>query len=131
MKHQNWLDLLGWHPSQLEELRFAGFSYLKEGQYEMALRFFRALVILDPTSLYDHQTLGALYLEIGNKEEALKTIDHALSLDPAHEPTQLNRVKALLLHGRRQEALRLARRLETSKSLAISQDASALLTAYR
>ncbi|MCH9627238.1 MAG: hypothetical protein S4CHLAM2_08730 [Chlamydiales bacterium] len=126
----NWRAILGWSDEQLEELRFSGFSFLREGHYKKALLFFEALVVVDPTSTYDIQTLGALYLQIGEGEKALNGLDQALGLDPLHEPTLLNKVKALMLLNRKTEALELARTLEKSEDLTIANDATALLLAY-
>ena len=58
----NWRAILGWTDEQLEELRFTGFSFLREGHYNKALIFFEALVVIDPTSIYDNQTLGRFVL---------------------------------------------------------------------
>ncbi len=126
----NWRAILGWSDDQLEELRFAGFSFLREGHYKKALLFFEALVVIDPTSAYDAQTLGALYLQIGDGKKALETIDLALALDPMHEPTQLNKIKALIMLGQNAEALELAKVLEKSEDLTIANDAAALIFAY-
>ena len=49
----NWKDHLGWSEEQLEDLRYTGFSYIRQGKYEIALAFFEALVILDPSSVYN------------------------------------------------------------------------------
>ncbi len=130
MSKVNWREMLGWSSDQLEELRFTGFTFLREGKYDKALLFFKALVVLDPTSAYDSQTLGALYLQMGKGDLALATLDDALALEPTHEPTQLNKVKTLLLLRRKQDALVLARQLEKSSDLTIAGDASALVTAY-
>lgn len=126
----NWRAILGWTDEQLEELRFSGFSFLREGHYQKALLFFEALVILDPESIYDTQTLGALYLQMNRVKKSLETLNRALELDPSHEPTQINKVKALLALGNKAEALELAKSLEKSIDPTISQDASALIVAY-
>ncbi len=126
----NWRAILGWTDEQLEELRFTGFSFLREGHYKKALLFFEALVILDPLSVYDTQTLGAIYLQMGNGKKAVEVLDQALALDPLHEPTLINKVKALLAIGQKAEALALAKTLEKSEDSTIANDASALLTAY-
>ncbi|MCC5832631.1 MAG: type III secretion chaperone [Chlamydiales bacterium] len=127
----NWRAILGWTDEQLEELRFSGFSFLREGHYKKALLFFEALVIIDPLSVYDTQTLGALYLQMGEGKKAVDTLDQALALDPLHEPTILNKVKALLTVKQKGEALALAKSLEKSEDPTIANDASALLAAYR
>jgi tetratricopeptide (TPR) repeat protein len=130
MSKVNWREILGWSNEQLEELRFSGFSFLREGHYKKALIFFQALVILDPANSYDAQTLGALYLQMGDTQKALETLDRALSLEPVHEPTLLNKAKALFTLHRRAEALALAKNLEASADPQIAGDASALLFAY-
>lgn len=127
----NWRAMLGWSDEQLEELRFSGFSFLREGHYKKALTFFQALIILDPTSTYDLQTLGALYLQMNQGEKALEMLDQALALDPNHEPTQLNRVKALIMVDDAVQAMEEAKLLEKSDDATIANDASALLFAYR
>jgi len=126
----NWKELLGWNSEQLDELRLTGFIFLREGQYPKALLFFKALSLIDPSSAYDKQTLGALYVQMGLGEEALPALEEALALDPSHEPTLLNRVKALLLQQRKEEALALARALQKSEDISISGDATALVAAY-
>jgi tetratricopeptide (TPR) repeat protein len=126
----NWREILGWTDEQLEELRFSGFSFLREGHYEKALLFFEALVILDPESAYDAQTLGALYLQMGRGKKAFKTLNLALQLEPTHEPTLLNKAKTLISINQRAEAIELAKRLVQSTDPTIADDASALLSAY-
>lgn len=127
----NWRTILGWGNEQLEELRFSGFSFLREGHYQKALLFFEVLVILDPESIYDTQTLGALYLQMGQGEKALHILNRALELAPSHEPTLLNKVKALLEIGKKEEAMDLAKKLEKSKDVIIAGDAAALLISYK
>lgn len=130
MESVNWREILGWTNDQLEELRFSGFSFLREGHYHKALMFFEALVILDPESVYDFQTLGALYLQIGDGQKALQIIERALELDATHEPTLLNKAKALLGLHKNTEALELAKKLEQSEDPVVAGDAAALIFAY-
>lgn len=125
-----WRDILGWSDAQLEDLRLSGFTFLREGHYEKALLFFKTLLIVDASSAYDAQTLGALYLQMGKKEEALHALNHALKLDPVHEPTLLNKTKTLLMLDKKNEAFEIARQLQHSKDTAIANDASALVEAY-
>ncbi len=126
----DWRAILGWTDEQLEELRFTGFSFLREGHYKKALLFFEALIILNPKSLYDTQTLGALYLQIGENKKALVTLEKASSLDPLHEPTLINKAKALLALGKNSEAINLVKKLTKSEDPTIADDAAALLLAY-
>jgi cytochrome c-type biogenesis protein CcmH/NrfG len=125
-----WLDLLGWDNDDLRDLRFVGYSYIKQGHFETALKFFEALVILAPESAYDIQTLGAIYLEMGNNMEALKAIDKALMLDPDHEDTLLNRAKALFVLGYNAQGITLAKHLLKKDTQHIRDNADALLLAY-
>ncbi|MFN0065746.1 MAG: tetratricopeptide repeat protein [Chlamydiales bacterium] len=129
MSRVNWKEMMGWEEEQLQELRFSGFGFLREGKYETARLFFEGLVVLNPENAYDLQTLGALYLQIGKNGKALKYLDRALAIDPAHEPTMLNKVKALMMLGKKVEALPLAQRLQKSSFKQIADDASALIIA--
>lgn len=126
-----WQEILGWNKEQVQELRFAGFSFIKEGHYNQAAVFFEGLVAFDPNSAYDIQTLGALYLQMGEKEKAIDTLNKALTIEPGHEPTLLNKLKTLFLLGKKEDALALARTLEKSPDISISGDAAALILAYR
>ncbi|MBS0621164.1 MAG: type III secretion chaperone [Verrucomicrobia bacterium] len=130
MGQTDWLSILGWGTSELEDMRFVGYSYIKQGKYDIAQTFFEALVVLAPDSVYDLQTLGALYLEKGNNLMALNYIEKAIKLDPHHLPTLLNRTKALLALGYKRQALAQARILEKCSEEQISNQAQALLLAY-
>lgn len=130
MARVNWREILGWSDDQLDELRISGFAFLREGHYQKALLFFEALILLDPKSAYDHQTLGALYLQMNQNSKALRTLDRALELDPTNEPTLLNKAKALLALNQKNEAIPLIRTLEKSGDMTIANDALALVTAY-
>jgi tetratricopeptide (TPR) repeat protein len=130
MSNPNWCDILGWKAEHLQELRIAGYTYLKEGKYETAKIFFEALVIIDPTNAYDCRTLGALYLLMGNLVGAIEILNKALELDPSHLGARLNRTKALLFLGNLREGLEEARNLMTCSDTTIADDAEALIMAY-
>lgn len=130
MDHREWLSILGWGVEELEDLRFVGYSYIKQGKYDIAAQFFEALVVLSPESVYDVQTLGALYLQKGNNLMALNYLEKALKLDPSHSPTQLNRMKALFSLGYKRQAMMQARQLEKHADLDIASQAQALILAY-
>lgn len=126
----NWMQELGWTDEQLEDLRFTGYAYIRQGKYDIALPFFEALVVLDPESAYDAQTLGAIYLQINNPIKALKSFDRALKLETDHAPTLLNVTKALFMLGRKDEGLKLANILKNERDASISNVAKALILAY-
>lgn len=130
MSSLKWLDVLGWKGEELEDLRFVGYSYIKQGLYDIAITFFEALIILSPDSAYDLQTLGALYLQKGNNLMALNYLEKALKIDPNHGPTLLNRTKALLALGYKKQGLVQARLLEKNPEEQIASQASALVLAY-
>jgi tetratricopeptide (TPR) repeat protein len=126
----NWKEYLGWTVDQVEDLRFAGYAYIRQGKYEIALSFFESLSVIDPEELYDLQTLGALYLQVGDANKAMRFIDKALIKNPTHVPTLLNRAKALILLGYIDKGLALARKLVQSPDPFISNSAQALVLAY-
>lgn len=130
MSKIDWCQALGWTNEQLEDLRFTAFAYIRQGKYDIALPIFEALCVLDPESAYDAQTLGAIYLQIGQPSKALKCFDRALKLDADHAPTLLNLAKAFFMLGKKQEGIRLANILKSEPSLAISNVAKALILAY-
>lgn len=130
MDQIDWMSILGWSDEELSGLRFVGYSYIKQGKYDIAITFFEALVTLSPSSIYDLQTLGALYLQENNNLMALNYIEKALKLDPIHQPTLLNRVKVLFALGYKKQALAQAKELEKSKDPEITQHAEALIIAY-
>ena len=130
MSNVEWLSILGWSLEELEDLRFVGYSYIKQGKYDIATSFFEALVILAPDSVYDLQTLGAVYLQRNNNLMALNYIEKALKLQPDHLPTLLNRTKALFALGYKKQALAQAKSLEHHPEVAISGQAQALILAY-
>lgn len=127
MSQVDWQEFLGWTDDQLEELRFSGFSFLRQGHYEKAIVFFKALCVLVPKSTYDLQTLGALYLQVGVADAALTFLERALQLDPTHQPTLLNKVKALFMSNQTKEALKLADTLKNSPDPTIKNDVLALI----
>lgn len=124
-----WLSILGWGTEELDDLRHVGYSYIKQGIYDIALTFFDALAILSPPNAYDLQTLGALHLQLGNSLKALDYLDRALKLAPEHLPTRLNRVKALFALGQkyRRQGLQEASELQLCSDESIAAQARALV----
>lgn len=129
MSRIKWRESLGWTEEHLEELRYAGYAYLRQGKYDIAISFFEALIVLDPESAYDAQTLGALYLQTNNPAKALKCFDRALKLEADHAPTLLNLCKAFFMLGKKEEGLKLAEILKNEADPTISNTAKALILA--
>lgn len=130
MGRVNWCEVLGWNDEQLEDLRYLAYAYIRQGKYDIAIPFFEGLATLDPNSSYDAQTLGALYLQVNEPAKALKYFDRALMLEADHAPTLLNLTKALLMLGKKEEALKLANILKNEPDPAVANVAKALLLAY-
>jgi tetratricopeptide (TPR) repeat protein len=127
----NWMDKLKWSEEHIEDLRYTGYSYIRQGKYDIALAFFEALAVLDPTSAYDAQTLGALYLQLNQPNKALKYFDLALKLETTdHGPTLLNLAKTFFSMGKKEEGLKLVQMLKNESNPAISNVAKALILAY-
>ncbi len=130
MDRTAWSQILGWGEREKTDLRLAGYSYIKQGHYHTALKFFETLAILEKNNLYDLQTLGALHLQVGDHLAALNYLEQALKLDANHEPTLLNRAKALFLLGYKRQAFLQIAPLEKSSSSEIANQARALSLAY-
>ena len=126
----DWNEVLGWNTESLEDLRFVGYAYLKQGKYDIATTVYEALAVLEPEDPYNMQTLGAIYLETGHYLQALNTIEQALKLDPTHDATLLNRTKTLFALGYKRQAAVQAKELASHSNVAIANQASALLLAY-
>ena len=131
MSNMHWLEILGWGPEELTDLRYVAYSYIKEGVYDVALTFFDALSVLSPPIPYDLQTMGAIHLQLGNSLKALDFLDRSLKMEPGNLLTQLNRAKALLMLGYKRQGLAQALELEKCDDKEIASQASALVLAYR
>lgn len=130
MEQINWLEVLGWGNEEMSDLRYVGYSYIKQGVYDVALTFFDALTVLSEPNPYDLRTIGAIHLELGNGIKALDFLDRALKLDPTHLLTQLNRAKAFFTLGYKRQGLLQAMQLVKSENEEIATQASALILAY-
>lgn len=126
----NWLEKLGWTEDHIDEIRNAGYSYIRQGKYKMAHPFFEALCVLNPENAYDLQTLGAIYLELNEWKNAIKYLDRALQIEGDHSPTLLNLAKAFFMSGKVDEGKKLALVLQKDPNPFIASNAAALLLAY-
>ena len=130
MSHIQWMEVLGWSDKEVQDFRFVGYSYIRQGKYDMALTIYNALVVLNPNSAYDLQTLGGLYLQMNNYLLALNYIEQALKIEPRHLPTLLNRTKALYSLGYKKQAQAQALQLQLSPDLFIQRQATSLILAH-
>src|SRR3972149_9707859 len=95
----NWSETLEWKKDQIDDLRYIGYLYIRQGLYDVALKFFEALNILSDENFYDISTLGSLHLQKGNNLTALEYFDKAIMIEPKNASLILNRSKALLALG--------------------------------
>lgn len=130
MSKINWIKELGLTTENLEDIRYTAYAYVRQGKYDIALSLFEALVVLDSQNAYDAQTLGAIFLELNQPQQALKWFEKALSLEANHPPTLLNLTKAFLMLGRREQAVKIANILKNDPNPAISSVARAIILAY-
>jgi len=131
MSKMDWMELLGWGNDEIGDLRYVAYSYIKQGIYDVALTFFDAISVLSAPTVYDLQTIGALYLQLGNGLKALDFLDRALKMDPMHLSTQLNRAKALFMLGYKRQGLAQVATLEKCDDKDIAAQSAALVLAYR
>jgi predicted Zn-dependent protease len=127
MSQINWTEILGWKDQELDDLRYIAYSYIKQGIYDVALTFFDALAVLTPQTAYDLQTIGALHLQMGNSLKALEHLDRALKIDPSHLPSQMNRAKALLALGYKQQAIQQLSSIANQEDQTFKDQALALI----
>ena len=126
----NWCQKLKWTEEHIEDLRYTGFSYIRQGKYDIALPFFETLAVINQENVYDAQTLGALYLELNEPVKALKYFDRALKLEAEHGPTLLNLAKAFFMLKKKEEGLRLVNILKNDSNKLVANTAKALVLAY-
>ncbi|RDB31751.1 tetratricopeptide repeat protein [Candidatus Similichlamydia laticola] len=132
-----WRDLLGFSDEQIQDLRFTGYFYIRQGKYEIAKSFFEALVIFQSQEMpskqevYDFKTLGALYLELGKYRRALRYLDRALQFDAEDWTVRLNRLYCLFSLNKIEEGLEAAEELRNSQLPQIAGAAEALVSGWR
>lgn len=123
-----WAEALGIEKSATHSLRAMGYLYVRQGAYDIALKIFHALLVLEEAeNAYDLQTLGAIYLQKGDSLSSLEYLDRSLRVEPEHPFTQLNRAKALLALGYKKQSLQQLSALLQSKNPEVVAQAAALL----
>lgn len=127
MMHDEMLNILGWKIDDLNNLQFIGFSYIKQGKFEIAKTLFEALEVLHPEDPYNLSTLGGLYIETKEPYKALNVLEKALMLDPQNEISQFNKIQALLSLGFKKQALEACQMLAQAKDPVLKSKAEALL----
>ena len=130
MEKIDWKEILGWQEDQIEEMKFFGFSYLRQGKYDIALKIFQALNILVPQDPYVLKTLGALLVTTQSPEKALDYLYKAEEMDPTDPQVKLNIAQSLLDLGQKEDALEKIKKLTSNKNKKIAGKAKALLMGW-
>ena len=89
-------------PHDYEALDHLALMRFGQQQYEEARALYRTMVEINPDSAVTHSNLGATLYYLGRFEEALESIDHALSLDPDLEIARVGRQLAARELARRE-----------------------------
>lgn len=129
----DWIKRLGWDFNQLEDIRFVGYHYIRQGQYYIARTFFEALVALNADQpiehqlAYDYETLGGIYLQIGDSARALRYLERAHRMQPENGRILLNKAKTLISLSRPLEGLEIAHILVGRKDPLLRDRAQAII----
>ena len=78
-------------PQDAEALDHLAMLRFGQQRYEAALGRYRSLLEINPDNAQTHSNLGATLYYLGRAEEALRSFEHALSLDPALETARAGR----------------------------------------
>ena len=71
-------------PLMVEAYTALGTSLAGQQRYDDAIRQFQAAIVLAPDAAHLHNNLGYAYLLSGQTEQAVKALEEAQRLDPAH-----------------------------------------------
>ena len=78
-------------PAYTPALQNLALLQLRRQRYDEALALYRRLVEMNPDHAEAHSGLGVALYSLGSVEEALESLDRALSLDPTLEEARANR----------------------------------------
>ena len=77
-------------PHNMEALEYVAASHFRRKRYRQALRLYRTQLEIDPDKATTHANIGATLYYLGWSEEALQSLERALSLDPTLEMARTN-----------------------------------------
>ncbi len=92
------------HPEKIDVLRLCGKSYWMLNQYELAIKFYKRVIKLDPNNYETWLDLSALFSANAQNTESLYFATHALSIKPTDPRGHLNLGCALSTMGRLDDA---------------------------
>jgi len=111
-------------PSQVDRLRARAayeraLGHMADRQATPALSAFREAIAVDPTEPRYHDSLGVLYLGLGQIEQALQSFQKALDMDPKFADAHFHRGAALAEGQRWEEAVESYRTALTLPNLTV------------
>ena len=77
---------------------------------DVAIEFYRRMLVLDPTDTHAHASIGYQYQQLGRKREALAQFDRVIELRPADAEAHFNRGYLLQEFNQHDEAMAAFRR---------------------
>ena len=83
------------NPSHTEALYFLATLRAEQQRYDEMLDLLQRLIAIDPNDAAAHVSMGVAFYFLGRSDEALRSFDQALSLDPTLEDARTNREAVL------------------------------------
>lgn len=103
MKEADWLEgraslgaAAGWKAEEIRLIADLGHALAQQGRNDEALLIFLGLAALAPATGYFQSALGAIFLRLGEFDQALFHLNTALKLDPRDLAAYVNRGEAFL-----------------------------------
>jgi arylsulfatase A-like enzyme/Flp pilus assembly protein TadD len=82
-----------------------GSAHMGQGEYRKAIEQYRKYVELVPTSAYAHQWMAICYLNLNDRDGAMREAEAALAIDPRFSDARVLRAGVLAARGRHPEAI--------------------------
>ena len=77
-------------PHNMETIEYVAAAHFRQKRYRQALDLYRTLLEFDSERAATYTDIGAAFYFLGRREEAIRSLEHALSLDPALETARAN-----------------------------------------
>ena len=74
----------------MEALEYVAASHVRQKRYREALELYRTQLEIDPDRAATHAGIGASLYFLDRSEEAIRSMERALSLDPTLETARTN-----------------------------------------
>jgi tetratricopeptide (TPR) repeat protein len=128
----------GWTAEEIRLVADLGFALAEQGRNQEAISIFEGLAAIAPATAYFQSSLGALWLRLGDAQQAVSYLNAALSIDAQDIAALINRGEAHLLLGNAvdaiddfETALRLGEALQAAAPAMSLARAKALLARLR